>query len=325
MAKTYLEKARQLIRIEAKSIAALEERIDDNFRRAVEIIFNNRGKVIVVGIGKSGLVGRKISATLSSTGTPSFFIHAGEAGHGDLGGISREDILLLISNSGETEELIHLIPGIKKLNIPIIGFIGQMDSTLTRRCDITINTHVQEEACPLGLVPTSSSIVTSAMGDALAIALLQKRGFKKDDFAGLHPAGILGRRLLTTVADLMHTGDEVPICNEDNTMKDALFVMTAKKLGVVGILKDGSELSGVITDGDLRRGLERTNDFLNRKAKDIMTSNPKWILKHQLAIDALHIMEEHEITSLFVYNDQELGMPAGIIHIHDILKFGILS
>lgn len=324
MTKTYIDKAKQLLRIESEAIADLEGRIGKNFEKAVRIILRNKGKVVVTGIGKSGLIGQKIAATLSSTGNPSFFVHAGEASHGDIGGISRNDVLLIISNSGETEEIVYLLPYVKKLRVPIIGMLGKPNSTLAKSCDAILDIQVKEEACPLGLVPTSSSIVTSAMGDALAIALLQKRGFRKQDFAGLHPGGILGRKLLTTVSDLMHIDNFIPLSHENKTMKDVLFVMTAKKLGVVGILDNEDNLVGAITDGDLRRGLEKTNDFLNRSAKDIMTTNPKWVKANTLAIDALKLMERYEITNIFVYNGEKIGKPTGIIHIHDILSFGIM-
>ncbi len=320
-----LEKARQLLQIEARVISELKDRLDQRFQRAIEIIYQSNGKVIVIGMGKSGLVGRKIAATFSSTGTPSFFIHAGEAAHGDLGGISENDILLIVSNSGETEEIVKLLPSIKKTRIPTIGLIGKPASTLATKCDVVISTQVRQEACPLGIVPTASAIATTALGDALAIALLDRRGFEKKDFASLHPGGILGRRLMTTVSDLMHVGDTVPLARKNETMKDILFVMTEKGLGVVGIVNMHNELEGVITDGDLRRGLEKTNDFLNKYPETIMSTRPKWIKSSALAIDALRKMEKHAITILFVYEKNKSGPPTGIIHIHDILKHGIMS
>jgi len=325
MPESYFEKARKLIQAESEAIANLENRIDDKFRRAVETLFSTKGKVIVTGVGKSGLIGRKIAATLSSTGTPSFFVHAYEAGHGDLGGVSRNDALIVISNSGETDEVIHLIPFMRKIKVPIIGMLGKTNSTLAEKCDIVLSTYVEAEPCPLGIVPTASAIVTMAMGDALAIALMDKRKFKETDFAGLHPAGYLGRRLLTTVNDLMHKGNQIPLATEENSMREVLFVMTKKGLGIVGILDKMNELVGVITDGDLRRGLEKANGFLDRLAKDIMSKNPKWINTSSLAIDALHLMEEFAITNLFVFDEINSGKPMGIIHIHDILRYGIMS
>lgn len=322
---SYLDKAKKLIRIEAAAIADLEKRIDVDFEKSVELLFNLKGKVVITGVGKSGLIGRKIAATLSGTGTPSFFVHAYEAGHGDLGGVSKDDGVIVISNSGETEDVLYLLPALKKLGVPIVGLVGKPDSSLARKCDILISTAIENEACPLGVVPTTSAIVTLALGDALAIALMDKRNFRTDDFAGLHPGGSLGRRLLTTVKDLMHTGKALPFADVNDTMKSVLFVMTQKGFGVVGILNDRQELIGVITDGDLRRGLERTDHFLTQKAGEVMTINPKWVTTDSLAIDALYRMEEHAVTVLFVYRDQAAGKPTGLIHIHDILRYGIMT
>lgn len=296
MSDSYLKKASQVLEIESAVIKDLTSRIDGTFQQAVETIYHIDGKVIVTGMGKSGLVGRKLAATLSSTGTPSFFLHPTEAAHGDLGGISDGDLLIMISKSGETSELIDLVPSLRKLHIPTIGMIGNTESRLAKKCDIVLNIEVKSEACPLGIVPTASTIATSAMGDALAIALLDKRDFDKKDFADLHPGGSLGRRLLTTVEDLMHTDEEIPLASIGQPMKEVLITMTGKGLGVVGILDNGSELCGVITDGDLRRGLESGNDFLDSSPEELMTTSPKWIKKSALAIDALNIMEKHAIT-----------------------------
>jgi len=325
MPSSYLKKARQLIQIEARAIAHLENRINKHFQEVVELLYKIKGKVVVTGVGKSGLVGRKISATLSSTGTPSFYLNAFEAGHGDIGSLREGDALVIISHSGETKELLALISYVKKLNLPLIGFMGKIDSTLAEKCDIVIDTGVAEEACPLGIVPTASTIVAMAMGDALAIALMDKRKFKEIDFAGLHPAGSLGRRLLTTVHDLMHTGNKVPFAHINDTMDRVLWVMTRKGFGVVGILDDKGNMSGVITDGDLRRGLKRSENFLKMLAKEVMTTNPKWISSNTLAIDALYQMEQYSVTNLFVYETEKNGKPIGIIHIHDILRYGIMS
>jgi arabinose-5-phosphate isomerase len=324
MANDYLDKARQLLDLEARALLNLEQKINGDFGRIVEVLYQIKGKVVVAGVGKSGLVGRKIAATFASTGTPSFFIHGYEAGHGDIGALGVNDALMLISNSGETDELINMLPAARKLGIPVIGLLGNPNSTLAKKCDFVLDVSVPSEADPLNLVPTSSSIVALAMGDALAIALLTKRDFQAIDFANFHPGGQLGRRLLTTVEDLMHTGDAIPFVQEESRMPEALFMMTKKGLGIVGVLNSQEELVGVITDGDLRRGLERTNDFLNRTSKEIMSRNPKWITTDSLAIDALHKMEEHAITNLFVYRNQKVGRPIGIIHIHDILKYGIM-
>ncbi|MCF7886274.1 MAG: KpsF/GutQ family sugar-phosphate isomerase [Candidatus Marinimicrobia bacterium] len=325
MPDSYLKKATQLLEIESNVIRSLKGKIDTNFKKAVEAIFHTDGKVIVTGMGKSGLVGRKIAATFSSTGTPSFFIHPSEAAHGDLGGVADGDLLIMVSKSGETQELVDLVPSLQKLNIPTIGLVGNLDSCLAKKCDIVLNIEVKSEACPLGIVPTASTIASSAMGDALAIALLDKRDFNRRDFADLHPGGSLGRKLLTTVEDLMHTDGEIPLGNQGQPMKEILITMTGKGLGVVGILDGNSELCGVITDGDLRRGLEDGEGFLDSSAENIMTTNPKWIKKSTLAIDALNIMEKHAITSLFVFNKKKQGKPIGIIHIHDILRYGIMS
>jgi arabinose-5-phosphate isomerase len=325
MPDSYMEKARELLRIEARAIADLDSRINANFRETVELLYRVNGKVIVTGVGKSGLIGQKISATLSSTGTPSFFIHSYEAGHGDLGGVSGDDALIIISNSGETTEAIHLIPYLKKMKVPIVGLIGKSDSTLAKKCDLVLDTSVSSEACPLGIVPTASSIVTLALGDALAIALMDKRKFKEIDFAGLHPGGSLGRRLLTTVRDLMHTGDEIPFATLEDSMEQVLFTMTNKGLGVVGILDGSENLAGVITDGDLRRGLEQSQNFLALAPREVMSSKPKYIRSSTLAIDALYRMEEYAVTNLFVFEDQNVGKPVGIIHIHDILRYGIMA
>jgi len=322
---TFLDKAREVLEIESKVIYDLREQIDKNFHQAIETILHISGKIIVTGIGKSGLVGRKISATLSSTGTPSFFMHPGEAAHGDLGGVSENDLLLLISNSGETGELIQLLPSLKRKNTPIIGFLGNIESTLGEACDIAINTGVKKEACPLGIVPTASTIAASAMGDALAISLLDKRGFEKEDFAMFHPGGSLGKRLLTTVEDLMHSGEYIPLINTEKIMKEVILQMTQKSFGIIGITDNEQNLVGVITDGDLRRCLERDEPFLEHLPSNYMSKNPKWIVKTTLAIDALHKMEKYEITSLFVFDEENNGLPIGIIHIHDILKYGIMS
>jgi len=324
-AKDYIGKAVDLIRIEASAVAALEERIDDNFEKAVELIYKTKGKIIVTGVGKSGHIGSKIAATLSSAGTPSFFIHAYEAGHGDLGGISKNDTVILISNSGETDEVIHLVPFLKKDAVPIIGLLGSTNSTLAKKCNIVLSTQVAREADPLNMVPTASTVVTLAMGDALAIALMTKKKIDQNGFAAFHPGGSLGRRLLTTVEDLMHKSDQVPLVSAGDDVKQSLYIMTKKGFGIVGVLDKGKNLIGVITDGDLRRMLEKRSNFLNKVAKDIMSKNPKWIESNCLAIDALHLMEEHAITNLFVYTKEKVGRPIGIIHIHDILRYGILS
>lgn len=319
-----IERARQVLQIEAKAIEQLVGRIDEAFVRAVELILACKGKVVVTGVGKSGIIGQKIASTLASTGTPAFFLHPTEGIHGDLGMLSKEDIVLAISNSGETDELSQILPLIKRYGNKLIAMTGNLDSTLARAGDVVLDVSVQEEACPLGLAPTASTTVTLAMGDALAVALLEKRGFKKEDFALLHPGGRLGRRLLLRVRDLMHVGEELPMVHEETLMKEAIIEITSKRLGVTGVMNAKKELVGVITDGDLRRALERYPDLLERKAAEVMTSNPKWIEADTLAAQAVQRMEQHSITSLFVFEKAGDRIASGIIHLHDLLKAGVV-
>ncbi|MBI2361681.1 MAG: KpsF/GutQ family sugar-phosphate isomerase [Deltaproteobacteria bacterium] len=318
-----LERARDVLNIEAQGIHALTERLDDNFVRAVELLYRCQGKVVVTGMGKSGLICRKIAATLSSTGTPSLFLHAGEAGHGDLGMIMKGDVVLAVSNSGETDEILTLLPIIKRLGLKVIVITGKPDSRLSRAGDVVLNAAVEEEACPLGLSPTASTTAALALGDALAVVLLEKKGFKEEDFAFRHPGGILGRRLLLRVQDLMHRGPELPLVHEGTPMKETLLEITSKRLGVTGVVSSQGELVGVITDGDLRRGLEQKGDIFRLKAKDLMTRNPKTISADALAAWAVAIMEDHSITSLFILEDGGYK-PRGIVHLHDLLKAGIV-
>jgi arabinose-5-phosphate isomerase len=316
-----LAHARRVLAIEAAAIGALADRLDARFARAVELIAASAGKVIVTGMGKSGHVCRKIAATLASTGTPAFFLHAAEALHGDVGMLERKDLVLAISNSGETGEVLELVPILKRLGLPLIAFTGRLDSTLARAADVALDVSVDEEACPLGLAPTASTTATLAMGDALAIALLERRGFRPEDFAALHPAGALGRKLLR-VADLMHTGAAVPVVAATRAMSDTLFEITAKRLGVTAIVDEGGRLVGVVTDGDLRRALAVPGDLLARTAADVMGRAPKTIVSEALAAEALAIMERHAITSLFVTDAD--GRPAGVIHLHDLLRAGVV-
>ncbi|MEN2985280.1 MAG: KpsF/GutQ family sugar-phosphate isomerase [Thermodesulfovibrionaceae bacterium] len=318
-----IEVAKRVLSIEAQSIAALEERIDENFVKAVEIIHNCKGRVVVTGIGKSGLIGRKIAATLASTGTPSFFMHPAEASHGDLGMVTENDVILAISNSGETEEIIKLIPILKYFNVKIIALTGNKKSTLAKQADVVLDVSVKEEACPFGFIPTASTTATVAMGDALAVALIMRNGFKKEDFAVLHPGGSLGKRMLIKVKDLMHVGDELPIAYPDTSMIEAILEITSKRLGAVVIIDKDFSILGIITDGDVRRGVQRWGkEFFELKASQVMTSNPKLIEENELAAVALSVMRKYSITSLVV--PDEKGKLKGIIHIHDILKKGIL-
>lgn len=318
-----IDEARRVIRVEAEALSAMAERIDASFERAVDLILRSPGRVIVSGMGKSGLVGQKIASTMASTGTPAFFLHPAEGIHGDLGMIMKGDIVVAISNSGETEEILKILPSIKRLGANMVAMSGNPSSNLVRSCDVFLDVSVAEEACPLGLAPTASTTATLAMGDALAVALLVSRGFKAEDFAIFHPGGSLGKKLITRVEDLMHEGDAVPLVQEDTLMKEALFVITDKGLGVTGVCDPNGALKGVITDGDLRRSLEKGFDILNQRAAEIMKHGPLRIKRSELAAAALQIMEQRAITSLFVFENDGSPAPCGIIHLHDILKAGI--
>ena len=317
-----IEEAKKVIRIEAEALLALADSIDEAFRQAVEMILLCRGRVVVTGMGKSGLIGQKIASTLSSTGTPSFFLHPAEGVHGDLGMIMKGDVVVALSNSGETEELLRILPVIKRLGAHLISVAGNPASTLAAAGDVFLPVTVKEEACPLGLAPTASTTATLALGDALAVALLVERGFREEDFALFHPGGALGKKLLLLVGDLMHSGEAIPLVGSGILMREALFVITAKGLGVTGVTDDTGALVGIITDGDLRRALERGIDIMSVSAGDMMSINPKRILKSELAAKALNIMEEFAITSLFVV-EKDRGDPIGIVHLHDLLKAGL--
>jgi len=319
-----VKEAKRVLKIEAQSILDLIDRIDENLSRAVELLYQCKGKVVLMGMGKSGLVGRKISSTFASTGTPSFFLHPAEGLNGDFGMLAKEDVIIAISNSGETRELLEALPLIKRYGNRLITFTGNSNSTLAKAGDVNLNVHVKEEACPFGLAPTASTTATLALGDALAIALMGKRDFKKEDFAILHPGGALGKRLLLRVEDLMHAGKAFPMVSEKSLMKDAIFEITSKRLGVTGVCNAEGHLVGVITDGDLRRALEKFSDLFNRETSEVMTKNPKWIEKDALAAKAVQRMEEYSITSLFVFNKAGDKIPAGIIHLHDLLKAGVV-
>lgn len=314
----------KVIQIEADSVSQIIERIDDDFESAVQSIFQCDGRLIIMGMGKSGLISQKIASTMASTGTPSHFVSPAEATHGDLGMIQKGDVLLIVSNSGETLELIQLLPLIKKKGVLIIGLIGKKNSSLARQADISLDTSVEKEACTLDLAPTASTTATLAMGDALAVSLLEIRGFNKTDFAELHPGGMLGKRLLLTIDNLAHKEDAIPFIPINSSIKDALFNISEKGLGLTGVIDKKSSLVGIITDGDIRRGLEKYgNDILHKTAEFLMSKDPKWISSDTLAISALELMEKHSITSLFVFSDPSLERPDGIVHIHDILKSGI--
>jgi arabinose-5-phosphate isomerase len=319
-----VEEAKRVLRVEANSILDLAERIDENFSQAVELLYHCTGRVVLMGMGKSGLVGRKIASTFASTGTPAFFIHPAEGVNGDFGMLAKDDLVMAISNSGETRELLEVLPLIKRYGNRLITLTGNLKSTLAKSGDVSLDIHVKEEACPLGLAPTASTTTTLALGDALAVALMEKRGFNEKDFALLHPGGTLGKRLLLKVEDLMHVGKAFPMVSEKTLMKEAIFEITSKRLGVTGVCNQEDHLIGVITDGDLRRALEKFGDLLNRTAYEVMTRNPKWIERDALAAKAVQRMEEYSITSLFVFNNAGDKVPVGIIHLHDLLKAGVV-
>lgn len=319
-----IEEAKRVLKVEAQSILDLAERIDENFLRAVDFLYHCRGRVVLMGMGKSGLVGRKIASTFASTGTPAFFLHPAEGLNGDFGMLAKEDVVIAISNSGESRELLEVLPLIKRYGNRLITLTGNLKSTLARAGDVCLDIHVKEEACPLGLAPTASTTATLALGDALAITLMGKKGFKKEDFALLHPGGALGKRLLLKVEDLMHVGDAFPKVSEKALMKEAIFEITSKRLGVTGVCNQEGHLVGVITDGDLRRALEKFSDLFHREVSEVMTRNPKGIEKDALAAKAVQRMEEYSITSLFVFNDSGDNVPVGIIHLHDLLKAGVV-
>lgn len=323
-----LDKARKILILEADAIRAMAERLDNTFEQAVTCLENCKGRVIVTGMGKSGLIAMKIAATLSSTGTPAFFLHPAEGSHGDIGMVTRRDVVLAISNSGETAEVVALLPAIKYLGTPLISMVGQVVSTLARMSTVFLDVSVEREACPLGLAPTCSTTAALAMGDALAVVLLEKRQLSHDQFAMLHPGGALGRKLLMRVEDRMHTGTAVPLVAHQDNLQEAILEMTAKRLGVTGVQDDHGRLVGIITDGDLRRWLEKdaaspgSQDLLSQKAIHVMTANPKTISADALAVEALRIMEENKITSLFVLTEQRATV--GVIHLHDLLGAGLL-
>ena len=322
-----IQTAKRVLNIEADAISGLAKRLDSNFSRAISLILNSSasggGKVIITGIGKSGLICKKIAATFASTGTPAFFLHPAEGVHGDLGMLMKGDVVIAVSNSGETEEIVRILPLIKRMGGKLIAMTGDVNSNLANAGDVVLDIGVKQEACPLGLAPTASTTAALAMGDALAVALLEKKGFKQEDFALLHPAGSLGKKLLK-IDELMHTGENIPLVNINASMKQAILEITAKRLGVTGVVSRGGSLVGVITDGDLRRALEKRGDILKNKVKDVMTKNPKKIEKGSLAESALKMMEDYSITTLFVYGGKEEDKVAGIVHLHDLLKAGVV-
>ena len=315
--------ARRVLQMEAEAILALVPRLDERFTAAVTLLRACTGRVIVTGMGKSGLIGRKIAATLASTGTPAYFLHPAEGVHGDLGMLARGDILLALSNSGETDELLAILPAVKRLAVPIVLLTGRPDSPLARVCDLVLDVGVPQEACPMNLAPTSSTTAALAMGDALAMALLELRGLREEDYAELHPRGALGWRSLVRVGDLMHTGDAIPAVSDDAPMKDVVEEMTRKGLGMTVVVDRDGRLVGVITDGDLRRLLRRGEPMGAHVAADVASHRPRTVAADAMAADALELMERAgPITSLVVVDIDE--RPAGVIHMHDILRAKIM-
>lgn len=312
----------KVLQIESRAIIDMLDRIDKNFVNAVKTIMKCRGRVIVTGIGKSGLIGKKIAATLSSTGTPAFFLHPVDAMHGDVGMVKPNDIIICLSKSGNTGEITALFPILKKLGVPVITMTGNLRSSLAQRSDIVLDTSVQSEACPNDLAPTASTTAMLVMGDALAVALLQQRNFKKEDFAFLHPAGALGKKL-QKIDDIMFTGDHIPAVHPEASISDIISEITRKRFGATCVIDDQSKLVGVITDGDLRRLLQNPQDFTHIKAQNIMNHNPKVIPCGSLATQAFKIMEQHNILQLIIINESE--RPVGMIHLHDLLEAGIGS
>lgn len=318
-----LARGRHVLEIEAKAILALRDRLDERFERAVVLLDACRGRVIVTGMGKSGIIARKIAATLASLGVPSAFLHPAEGVHGDLGMVSRGDLVIALSNSGETEELLKILPAIKRLGVPLISLTGNPHSMLAKNSEVALDVSVAEEACPLALAPTASTTAALALGDALAMALLEHKGIKPEDFARHHPGGALGKRLLLTVDQVMHRDGNVPKVRPDAALKDVIYEISSKKLGVTTVVDDHDRLLGVITDGDLRRLLEQGGaGILDRRAESLMSLRPKTIVAAALAAEAVGLMERHSITVLIVTDPA--GTVEGIVHLHDLLKAGIV-
>ncbi|AMX02032.1 KpsF/GutQ family sugar-phosphate isomerase [Microbulbifer thermotolerans] len=317
-----LQAGRRTVLMETEAVTKLEERINGDFKRACELILQCGGRTIVTGMGKSGHIGRKIAATLASTGTPSFFVHPGEASHGDLGMITRDDLVIAISNSGTSAEVLTLLPLLKRLGIPMISMTGKADSPLAQAADVNLDIAVETEACPLGLAPTSSTTVTLVMGDALAVALLEARGFSAEDFAFSHPGGALGRRLLLKVEDVMHSGDELPQVSPETLLPKALLEMTSKGFGMTTVVDHKGSLLGVFTDGDLRRVIDHKVELDKATMDQVMSRRPKTVSAETLAAEALRIMEDHKITALVVEGEEH--QPVGVVHMHDILRAGVI-
>ncbi len=317
----YQQAGKNVLRIEREGLEQLDQYINDDFSRACALIIACRGKVVVMGMGKSGHIGAKMAATFASTGTPAFFVHPGEASHGDLGMVSTNDVVIAISNSGESSEILALIPVLKRQHIQLICITGRPESTMARASDVHLCVKVPQEACPLGLAPTSSTTATLVMGDALAVALLEARGFTQEDFALSHPGGALGRKLLLRVSDVMHSGDEIPHVSRDASMRDALLEITRKNLGLTVIVDDLMKIEGIFTDGDLRRVFDMGIDFQKASIQEVMTRGGIRVRPNMLAVDALNLMQNKNITALLVADDDRL---LGVIHMHDMLRAGVV-
>ncbi|VEB36528.1 arabinose 5-phosphate isomerase [Legionella sainthelensi] len=310
-----------VIETEAQAVFELSQRIDNRFEKACEFLLACKGRIVVTGMGKSGHIANKIAATLSSTGSPSFFMHPGEASHGDLGMITRQDTVIAISHSGNTVELVTLLPLLKRLEVPLISLTGNPESALAKASDVNLDVSIKQEACPLGLAPTTSTTVALVMGDALAIALLQARGFSEEDFALSHPGGSLGKRLLLRIDELCHQGEQLPLVHENATVSEALIEVTDKKLGMTCVVDNKGYLTGIYTDGDIRRTLTRQYDINTTPIKEVMTRNARTIYKGMLAAEALAMMQKYSITSLIVIDEDT--RPAAVLHLHDLLKAGV--
>jgi arabinose-5-phosphate isomerase len=317
--------ARRVLKIESDAIRSLIPRLGEEILEACQICLKaqkNQARIVVIGMGKSGHIGSKIAATLASTGSPSFFVHAGEALHGDMGMITSHDVVLAISNSGETDEIASILPLIKRLNLPLITMTGNPNSTFAKAATINIDISVAEEACPLNLTPTASTTAALAMGDALAIVLLEKRGFKEEDFASFHPGGVLGKRLLVRVEDIMHTGNDLPRVTSNTPVSEGLLEMSQKNLGITAVVGDDNQLQGVFTDGDLRRTIDQQIDIHTTSISEVMTAGGKNIRQSCLAVEALHLMEAHGITALLVLNEKD--QLVGALNIHDLFRAGVM-
>lgn len=322
---TMIEHAQEVLRMEAEAVLELVPRIDDSFAAAVQLILDCKGRTVITGMGKSGLIGRKMAATLASTGTPSFFLHPAEGIHGDLGMVTANDVVIALSNSGETGEVLNILPSLRRIGASMIAMVGNPNSTLGKNADVVLNVGVSKEACPLGLAPTSSTTAALAYGDALALALLQKHNFTASQFAIFHPGGSLGRKLLLTVAGIMHKGDENPVVHSSTTVQEALFVITDKGLGAVSVVDENGVLQGLLTDGDIRRGLRKGVDFLSRPVDELMTKTPKTITQDKLAAQALHIMESNVPKPITVLPVVDTEMHAiGLLHMTDLVKQGVV-